>query len=95
MKSKESMGKKSTSSSRSASVAGIGMSTGMNAPFKPSPAQVKDDMRMRAEDDLRTLHRAHQIVTDKPRHAAAKAHAKEVFVAATGAGVSVSRKTKR
>jgi hypothetical protein len=73
MKSKERMSKKSSSGGASAKTAGIGMSAGMSAPFKPSPEQVKQDQQYRAEDDLRTLHRAHQIVTDKPRHGAVKA----------------------
>lgn len=71
--SKQSMGKKGTGRGTSASTAGIGMATGMNAPFKPSPEQIKSDMQYRAEDDLRTLHRAHQIITDRPRHGAVKA----------------------
>lgn len=58
---------------KSSSTKGIGMATGLNAPFKPSPEQVKSDNQYRVEDDLRTLHRAHQIVTDKPRHGAVKA----------------------
>lgn len=58
---------------KSSSTKGIGMATGMNAPDKPSPEQVKAEMQYRAEDDLRTMHRAHQIITDKPRHGAVKA----------------------
>ena len=69
---------------------GIGMAAGMNAPTKPSPEQIKMDQQYRAEDDLRTLHRARQIVTDKPRHAAARQHAKDIFTAASAPGVSVS-----
>lgn len=52
---------------------GIGLATGMNMPFKPSPEQIKAEAQYRAEDDLKTLHRAHQIITDKPRHGAVKA----------------------
>ena len=52
---------------------GIGMATGMNMPMRPTKEQMKMDMQYRAEEDMRTLHRAHQIVTDKPRHAAVKA----------------------
>lgn len=73
MKSREKMDKKSTGRGTSGSTAGIGMATGLNAPFKPSPEQIKKDMQYRAEDDLRTLHRAHQIITDRPRHGAVKA----------------------
>lgn len=66
------MAKKSSSSTE-----GIGMATGLAAPYRPSPQQIKAEQQYRAEDDLRTLHRAHQIVTDKPRHAAVKALAKQ------------------
>jgi len=78
--------------------AGIGMATGGARPtgssHAPKAAQMSNEVRMRAESDMGTLHRAHQIMTDKPRHAAAQAHAAEVFAAASAPGVSVSKKGK-
>lgn len=75
--SKQSMGKKDTAKGTSAKTAGIGMATGLplttgtSGPVKKQ--QMTDEMRFKVEDDLRTLHRAHQIITDKPRHGAVKA----------------------
>lgn len=95
-KSKEHMGKKSSPGSRSASVVGIGMSSGVAAPkagsysHTPKGAKMSDEVRQRAEMDMSVLHRAHQIVTDKPRHAAVKQHAAEVFAAAHAPAVSKS-----
>lgn len=37
----------------------------------------KEMQRFRAEDDLRTLHRAHEIKSDKSRHALAMKYACE------------------
>jgi len=54
------------------------------------PMKMSEEIRMRAEADMGALHRAHQIVTDKPRHAAVKQHAAELFEAAHAPGVSVS-----
>ncbi len=98
--SREHMGKKETKSAPSARTSGhgIGMASGGARPtgssHAPKAAQMSDEMRMRAESDMGTLHRAHQIITDKPRHAAAQAHAAEVFAAASAPGVSVSKKGK-
>jgi len=41
--------------------------------YKPSPEEVKREQDWQARDDVRTLHRAHQIKNDPPRHARAKA----------------------
>ena len=89
MNSKQKMGKK-MSSGPSSGTPGLGLATGMNEPFKPSKEQVNSEMQFRIEDDLKTLHRAHQIITNKPRHAAVKAHAADVFKAAGAAGISKS-----
>ncbi len=103
MKSREHMGKKQSpggSRSSAPSGAGIGMASGYAAPVAgrpshtPKPAKMSEEMRMRAESDMGTLHRAHQIITDKSRHAAAKAHAADVFAAANAPGISISRKGK-
>lgn len=76
MKSREKMGKKEPSKGTSAKTAGIGMAsipmtTGTAGVVKHE--KISDEMRFRIEDDLRTLHRAHQIITDRPRHGAVKA----------------------
>lgn len=74
--SKQSMGKKDTGKGTSAKTAGIGMATGLPLTSGSGPVkkqQMTDEMRFKVEDDLRTLHRAHQIITDKPRHGAVKA----------------------
>jgi hypothetical protein len=44
--------------------------------YKPSKEDLAREQKYRAESDVRTLHEAHQIRQDKPRHARAKAHAK-------------------
>lgn len=43
----------------------IGMSTAMPAPYKPSPAQVREERRWKAEDALRTITRAGEIQRDR------------------------------
>lgn len=43
----------------------------------PSTSYAKEDMKWRAEDDLRALQRAKEIENDKSRMKAAKAIAKE------------------
>lgn len=45
--------------------------------YKPSPEEVKREQDWQARDDVRTLHRAHQIRNDPPRHARAKAKMKQ------------------
>ena len=87
--SRDRVSKKDTSSSRSASPKGIGMDMGASS---VKPMKMSEEMRYRAEADMGTLHRAHQIITDKPRHAAAMQHASEVFAAAKSPGISVSKK---
>ena len=42
------------------------------------------DAQWQAEDDVRTLAKAHQIKQDAKRHGAAKAHARLMFQAAHG-----------
>ena len=96
--SREKMSKKTASGgsrSSATSGAGIGMADAAHSPQPPYGTAQKgikmtDEQRMRAEDDMRTLHRTHQIITDKPRHAAAKQIAGEIFAAAQAPGVSVS-----
>lgn len=41
-----------------------------------------DDQKWRAEEDARTLARAHEIMQDKGRHKRAAAHAKRMYDAA-------------
>jgi len=44
---------------------GIGLTADM--PMKPSAKQMNEEMRYRAESDMRTMHEAHSIMKDKKR----------------------------
>ena len=51
--------------------------TGMKGAYAPSPADLKREQDYQATDDLRTLHSAHKIKSDKGRHGRAMAKAKQ------------------
>ena len=58
-----------------------GQMANATAPYKPSPEEVKREQDYQASSDVRTLHQAHKIKQDAPRHARAKAKMKQHMAA--------------
>lgn len=57
---------------------------------------IKSDRDYQAEDDFRTLERAHEVVSDKSRHGAAKKHGRKKLssIRKVMAGATLSAKRR-